>query len=60
VPVITSPSQRRLRWSKDAHKYGGKVIATVVNARHAKRAAGLTGLMASLPREMKPQPTVKH
>ena len=26
---------------KEAHAYGGKVIATVVNARHASRAQGL-------------------
>jgi enoyl-[acyl-carrier protein] reductase II len=34
---------------KKAHAYGGKVIATVVNARHAKRAQkyGTDGIIAT-------------
>ena len=40
VPVINFALGKGDWIVKGAHEYGGKVIATVVNARHAKRAAG--------------------
>ncbi len=38
VPVINFALGKGDWLVKEAHKYGGKVVATVVNARHAKRA----------------------
>jgi len=38
VPVINFALGKGDWIVRDAHKYGGKVMATVVNARHAKRA----------------------
>ena len=38
VPVINFALGKGDWLVKEAHKYGGKVIATVVNSRHAKRA----------------------
>ena len=38
VPVINFALGKGDWIVQDAHKYGGKVMATVVNARHAKRA----------------------
>ncbi len=38
VPVINFALGKGDWIVKEAHKYGGKVIATVVNSRHAKRA----------------------
>ncbi len=49
VPVINFALGKGDWLVKDAHKYGGKVIATVVNARHAKRAQdyGADGVIAT-------------
>jgi enoyl-[acyl-carrier protein] reductase II len=49
VPVINFSLGKGDWLVKDAHKYGGKVIATVVNARHAKRAQdyGADGVIAT-------------
>ena len=49
VPVINFALGKGDWLVKDAHKYGGKVIATVVNARHAKRAQdyGAAGVIAT-------------
>ena len=41
VPVINFALGKGDWIVQEAHKYGGKVMATVVNARHAKRAAGI-------------------
>jgi enoyl-[acyl-carrier protein] reductase II len=49
VPVINFALGKGDWLVRDAHKYGGKVIATVVNARHAKRAQdyGADGVIAT-------------
>ena len=49
VPVINFALGKGDWLVKDAHKYGGKVIATVVTARHAKRAQdyGADGVIAT-------------
>lgn len=49
VPVINFALGKGDWLVKGAHKYGGKVIATVVNARHAKRAQdyGCDGVIAT-------------
>jgi len=49
VPVINFALGKGDRLVREAHKYGGKVIATVVNARHAKRAQdyGSDGVIAT-------------
>jgi enoyl-[acyl-carrier protein] reductase II len=38
VPVINFALGKGDRLARDVHKYGGKLIATVVNERHARRA----------------------
>jgi enoyl-[acyl-carrier protein] reductase II len=49
VPVINFALGKGDWLVRDAHKYGGKVIATVVNTRHAKRAQdyGADGVIAT-------------
>ncbi len=49
VPVINFSLGKGDWIVKEAHTYGGKVIATVVNARHAKRAQdyGADGVIAT-------------
>ncbi|HOG06604.1 MAG: nitronate monooxygenase [Syntrophales bacterium] len=49
VPVINFALGKGDWLVREAHKYGGKVIATVVNARHAKRAQdyGSDGVIAT-------------
>ena len=49
VPVINFALGKGDWIVKEAHKYGGKVIATVVNAHHAKRAQdyGADGVIAT-------------
>ena len=49
VPVINFALGKGDWLVRDAHQYGGKVIATVVNARHAKRAQdyGADGVIAT-------------
>ena len=49
VPVINFSLGKGDWLVKAAHEYGGKVIATVVNARHAKRAQdyGADGVIAT-------------
>src|SRR5450759_5818510 len=49
VPVINFSLGKGDWLVKKAHAYGGKVIATVVNARHAKRAQeyGTDGIIAT-------------
>jgi len=49
VPVINFSLGKGDWLAKGAHKYGGKVIATVVNERHAKRAEeqGADGLVVT-------------
>ena len=49
VPVINFALGKGDWLVKEAHKYGGKVFATVVNARHAKRAQdyGADGVIAT-------------
>ncbi len=49
VPVINFSLGKGDWLAKGAHKYGGKVIATVVNERHAKRAQeqGADGLVVT-------------
>ncbi|HOK07822.1 MAG TPA: nitronate monooxygenase [Syntrophales bacterium] len=49
VPVINFALGKGDWLVKEAHRYGGKVFATVVNARHAKRAQdyGADGVIAT-------------
>lgn len=49
VPVINFALGKGDWLVKEAHRYGGKVFATVVNARHAKRAQdyGADGIIAT-------------
>jgi enoyl-[acyl-carrier protein] reductase II len=49
VPVINFSLGKGDWICREAHKYGGKVIATVVNARHARRAQdyGCDGVIAT-------------